>query len=71
MCFLFKERSPSASSRPRIEDKLGLSDDEVPDDGISPFSDNVDTTMVANSNLDQVGKRVIGITILRIKRLLS
>lgn len=45
------ERSPSASSRPRIEDKLGLSEDEGRDDGM--YSENVERTLVPNHNFDQ------------------
>ncbi|XP_052078856.1 pericentriolar material 1 protein-like isoform X7 [Mytilus californianus] len=45
------ERSPSASSRPRIEDKLGMSEDEDLDDGTSPFS--VDRTLIPSRNFDQ------------------
>lgn len=50
--FPFKERSPSASSRPRIEDKLGMSEDEDLDDGTSPFSN--DRTLIPSRNYDQV-----------------
>jgi hypothetical protein len=50
--FPLKERSPSASSRPRIEDKLGLSEDEGRDDGM--YSENVERTLVPNHNFDQV-----------------
>ncbi|XP_071127243.1 pericentriolar material 1 protein-like isoform X24 [Mytilus edulis] len=45
------ERSPSASSRPRIEDKLGMSEDEDLDDGTSPFSN--DRTLIPSRNYDQ------------------
>ena len=52
--FPLKERSPSGSSRPRIEDKLGLSEEEEVDDGVSPFSDNIDRTLVNGQSYDEV-----------------
>lgn len=53
---ILKERSVSASSRPRIEDKLGLRSDNDEDDGVdndaqSESSDNsetMDDTVIAS-----------------------
>lgn len=53
---ILKERSVSASSRPRIEDKLGLTSDNDEEDGVeneaesesSENSDTMDDTVIAN-----------------------
>ena len=63
---LLKDRSPSASSRPRIEDNLGLTsdndeggDDKVPSES-SDNSSNMDDTVVSgrkNQEWDYEGDR--------------
>ena len=52
---IFKDRSPSAASRPRIEDKLGLTSDNDEDGGVeekvpsesSENSSNMDDTVIS------------------------